>query len=219
MNDIAIRQIQHYLYCPHRWGLLEIDRTWAGNIFVTKANIIHNRVNEHSKYSIRGKKVFTSVSVYNDDYGIYGVVDCIEGTVSHTGVKISNDNKKYDLCIVEYKPTKPKNKDYNYEDLMQVFVQKLCVDYVFNCDCDAVLYYADVKKRFKLPLKDNFNEYDNKLKSIISEIRKDIEYGIIPPINKGQNCNGCSIKDICMPSYKPIKSVREYINEIWEEDL
>ena len=24
--EITIRSIQHYLYCPHRWGLLEIDK-------------------------------------------------------------------------------------------------------------------------------------------------------------------------------------------------
>ena len=27
--EITIRSIQHYLYCPHRWGLLEIDKAWA----------------------------------------------------------------------------------------------------------------------------------------------------------------------------------------------
>ena len=31
------------------------------------------------------------------------------------------------------------------DDLMQVFAQKICVDYVFGCDCDGVIYYADVK--------------------------------------------------------------------------
>ena len=35
-EEIAIRSIQHYMYCPHRWGLLEIDKAWAENFFVTK---------------------------------------------------------------------------------------------------------------------------------------------------------------------------------------
>ena len=33
------------------------------------------------------------------------------------------------------------------DDLMQVFAQKVCVDYVFGGDCDGLIYYADVKKR------------------------------------------------------------------------
>lgn len=147
--DITIRAVQHYLYCPHRWGLIEINKCWAENIFVTRANLLHERVHDPDRrYTLRGKKVFTSVPVYNDlkQYSLYGVVDCIEGRKSEFGVVVPGYSDKYELCIVEYKPTKPKNSDYNYDDLMQVFAQKLCVDYVFQCDCEAVLYYADAKK-------------------------------------------------------------------------
>ena len=56
-EEIAIRSIQHYMYCPHRWGLLEIDKAWAENFFVTKANLLHERVHDpEKKYTARGKK-------------------------------------------------------------------------------------------------------------------------------------------------------------------
>ena len=65
--EIAIRSVQHYMYCPHRWGLLEIGRAWAENIFVTKANLMHERVHDPDRhYTVRGRKVFTSVPVYNE---------------------------------------------------------------------------------------------------------------------------------------------------------
>lgn len=217
MSDITIRSIQHYLYCPHRWGLLEINRSWAENFYVTRGNLIHNRVHENNNYMLRGKKFFTSVSVYNDDYNIYGVVDCIELTKSKDGVNVLGDNNKYDLCIVEYKPTKPKNVEYTEDDLMQVFAQKICVDYIFKCDCDAVLYYADIKKRVKLPLKENFSKYDIQLKEILIDIENNIKQGIIPPIKKDQKCSGCSMKDMCMPSTKYKKSVKKQILENLEE--
>lgn len=35
MIEISIRSLQHFLYCPHRWGLLEIGKVWAENYFVT----------------------------------------------------------------------------------------------------------------------------------------------------------------------------------------
>lgn len=208
-DDIAIRSIQHYLYCPHRWGLLEIDCAWAENVFVTKANLLHDRVhNPKASYSSSGKKCYTSVSVYNDksEYNLYGVTDCIEVT----------GDEKCNLCIVEYKPTKPKNKDYNFDDLMQVFAQKICVDYVFNCDCDGVLYYADVKKRIRLPLKENFSEYDDILKRTLAEMRDLISKGKIPEIVKNHNCSGCSMKDICMPTLKTPVSVRDSIKKVLE---
>ncbi len=220
--EIAIRSVQHYLYCPHRWGLLEIDRAWEENAFVTKANLMHERVhNPDKKYTLRGRKVFTSVPVYNDleEYNLYGITDCLEAAEDENGVLISGLSSRYRLCIVEYKPSKPKNRDFNEDDLMQVFAQKICVDHVFGSDCDGVLYYADVKKRIQLPLKENFLEYDGKLKSVLKDMREKLEKGVIPPIRKKQNCSGCSMKDMCMPLSDRKKDLRTRIREIEEDPL
>lgn len=99
---------------------------------------------------------------------------------------------------------------------MQVFAQKICVDYIFNCDCDGVLYYADVKKRIRLPLKENFSEYDDILKRTLAEMRDLISKGKIPEIVKNHNCSGCSMKDICMPTLKTPVSVRDSIKKVLE---
>ncbi len=211
--EITIRQIQHFLYCPHRWGMMEIDRDWEENAFVVKADIIHDRVHNPDKtYTLRGRRVFTAVSVYNDlpQYGIYGVTDCIEAEANESGIAL-DDGKKYLLTIVEYKPTSPKEGLYHYEDLMQVFAQKVCLDHIFHCCCRGVLYYADQKKRVELPLEENYSEYDDALKKQLKKMRELINSGIIPPIAKEQKCNGCSMKDVCMPKIKKCCSVRRCI--------
>lgn len=220
--EIPIRSIQHYMYCPHRWGLLEIDKAWAENVFVTKANLMHNRVHDPERnYVSKGKKVYTSVPVYNDleEYNLYGVIDCLELSRNGTGVSVADSEETYGICIVEYKPTKPKHMDYNEDDLMQVFAQKICVDYVFGCDCDTVLYYADQKKRIVLPIKENFKNYDRRLKELLTEMRDYFEKGIIPPIRKGQKCSGCSMKDLCMPSVRRKKDLFTEIKEIQEAEI
>ncbi|HJB14787.1 MAG TPA: CRISPR-associated protein Cas4 [Candidatus Blautia excrementipullorum] len=217
--EITIRSIQHYLYCPHRWGLLEIDKAWAENIFVTKANLMHERVHDPERnYTSRGKKVFTSVPVYNDQekYNLYGVTDCLELTESSSGTAINESGEKYKICIVEYKPTKPKDMPYREDDLMQVFAQKICVDYVFGSDCEGVIYYSDVRKRIALPLRENFQEYDKKLQNVLREMREHLASGKIPAIRKGQKCSGCSMKDLCMPSIKSVPSLRAEIKKIGE---
>ena len=220
--EISIRSIQHYMYCPHRWGLLEIDKAWAENAFVTKANLMHNRVHDPERnYRSRGKKVYTSVPVYNDldKYNLYGITDCLEITEDKNGISIDGSEEKCNICIVEYKPTKPKNEEYREEDLMQVFAQKICVDFVFGGDCDAVLYYANVKKRIKLPLKENFEVYDRKLIKLLKEMRTNLEQGVIPSIRKGQKCSGCSMKDLCMPSVKKSKDFMTEIRKIQETEI
>lgn len=221
-QEISIRSIQHYLYCPHRWGLLEIDRAWAENAFVTKANLLHSRVHDPDRhYAVSGKKVFTSVSVYNDlpKYYLYGITDCLELTEKKDGVRVEGLPGRYSLCIVEYKPTQPKDKAYHEEDLMQVFAQKLCVDYVFGCDCEAVLYYADVKKRVGLPLRENFSRYDDILISILEEMRENLRQGKIPQIRLGQKCNGCSMKEVCMPKAGKQTGFYQSLDEIRKSEI
>lgn len=203
-NDILIniRDIQHYLYCSHRWGLITIECSWAENAFVTRANFLHRRVHDPDRsYISRHGEVLTSVQVYNDnpEYNIFGVTDSIELTRSENGIGISGKKGKFALRLVEYKPTTPKGCSYNFEDLMQVFAQKICVDYVFKTDCDAAIYYADIKRKVDLPIKSKFYEYDNLLKKVLAEMRYFIREGKLPPIRKNQKCSGCSMRDICMP--------------------
>lgn len=198
--SVSIRNLQHYLYCPHRWGLINIDCSWAENYYVTKGNIIHSRVHDpDSSYVSRNKKVLTSVTVYNDHLGLYGVVDCIELTRSSKGVSVDGSSEKYQLTIVEYKPGKPANKEYNDDDALQVFAQKLCADEIFHCDSKGVIYYADVKKRVRLPLQENYSIYKNKLTGVLDDIRRFTSQGIIPPIRENQKCGGCSFSDLCIP--------------------
>ena len=222
-EEITIRSIQHYMYCPHRWGLLEIDKAWAENVFVTKANLMHERVHDPDRnYMVRGRKVFTSVPVYNDleEYNLYGVADCLECKESKDGIDAFHDGKKYKLCIVEYKPTKPKQQTHRRDDLMQVFAQKLCVDYVFHCDCETVLYYADVKRRMPVDFTDTYQEFDEELRRLLSEMRANLREGIIPPIRKGQQCSGCSMKDLCMPaSLKKSYRFQKELRHVVEGDL
>lgn len=216
-QEIAIRSIQHYLYCPHRWGLLEIDKAWAENFFVTKANLMHERVHDPQKvHRLRGRKIFTAVPVFNDqdDYNLYGVTDCLELYEDKQGISIHESKEKYRICIVEYKPTMPENRPFREDDLMQVFAQKICVDFVFGGNCEGVIYYADSKQRVKLPLQENFFQYDQKLKYILKEMRDYMMKGKIPPVARDQKCSGCSMKDLCMPKIREMQTVREQIREL-----
>ena len=190
MEYIALRSLQHYLYCPHRWGLMEIDRAWAENFYVIKANALHERAHSGESYFLRGRKTYTDVDLWNDELGLTGKTDCLE-------------ESKDGLCIVEYKPTKPKTGLIRHDDAMQLFAQKLCADAIFKTDCAVQIYYADVKRRFDITFDSSFPA---ELDEILNEMRWYIAHGAIPPADKKQNCSGCSMKDMCMPQV--IKSKR-----------
>ena len=216
-----MRRIQHFLYCSHRWGLCEIEQLWSDNQFVAQADLMHERVHDPNYIRTgRGIRTYCGVSVFHDgsEYGLYGVTDCIEARPNPAGVTIPGEDGRYQLCIVEYKPTKPKNKDWNDEDLMQVFAQKLCVDHVFGGNCEAAIYYADVRKRIMLPLHDMYAELDRELKRTVLQMRSMLEQGRIPPIPERQYCSGCSMKDICLPVKKTGTKLRNRIMAMAEDD-
>lgn len=66
-------------------------------------------------------------------------------------------------------------------------------------------------------MKECFQEYDVRLKKLLTEMREKLDTGALPAIRKGQKCNGCSLKELCMPSMKRIKSLRSELKELEQE--
>ena len=201
-DTINIRDIQHYMYCPRRYALLNINRDWNENAFVVKANILHEYVHDGShSFSDSRKVVRSSISLYNDEpeYDLFGVTDCIEFIKNTSGTRIDELDGNYDVRIIEYKPTAPKGEEFRETDAIQVFAQKICADYVWKCSSEAYLYYSDKRRRVRLPFDTEFEKYDSMLKGFLKEMRKILNNGVITPRNKGQKCNGCSIYDSCFP--------------------
>jgi len=198
-----IRSIQHYLYCPHRWGLIEFDCSFAENVFVYKGNLVHSAVDNNKGSTLRGSKRENSVHVYNDEWGIVGIVDCLEFKVKPEGTFVPKWKESFDISIVEYKASAPKNEMIHYDDKMQLLAQKICIDNLFNTDCNALLYYADTKKRFPVNYIDRDYIF---LRQTLKEMDEWHKRYAIPPIEKTQNCNGCSMKDICLPMKRVIEN-------------
>lgn len=210
---INIRDIQHYMYCPRRFALIHTDNSWYENAYVVMANIMHNRVHS-GKHKIVSKSKYelSDVYIYNDDLDILGKADCIEFDKSDNGVYVDMLEDKFDIKVIEYKPTKPKNADYNESDAIQVFAQKLCVDYIWKCNSQGYIYYADVRKRVKLPFESNEDKYLLQIKEYIKSMTDISQSNIIPKRAKGQKCSGCSMKDLCLPNVKNI-NMYELIKE------
>ncbi len=210
---INIRSIQHYMYCPRRFALMDINKDWVENVFVVKANIMHENVHSGKhEYKSSDKVVLSSVALYNDDFDMYGVADCIEFCKSKDGVRIEELGGRFKVRIIEYKPTQPKDGSVRETDAIQVFAQKLCADYIWNCDSEGYIYYCDTRRRVKMPFDEEYEKYRNLFDTLTFEMEELAEKGVIPERKKKQNCSGCSMRDVCMPQTKRY-SVKRIIEE------
>lgn len=223
MNDrtINIRRIQHYLYCPRRYALLEINNDWEENSSIVKANILHQNVHDGSHSFSDSKKIVRSdIVVYNDrsEYDIFGITDCIEFIRNANGTAVPGLDGLFNVRIIEYKPRAPKGAAFNETDAIQVFAQKLCGDFIWNCSSEAYIYYADTRKRVRLPFDTEYEKYDSMLKKLLEEMREAISNKKIPPRKKGQKCSGCSMSDICFPKVKKY-CVKDIVMQMKEADI
>ncbi|MEG1613771.1 MAG: CRISPR-associated protein Cas4 [Clostridia bacterium] len=209
---ITLRSVQQFYYCPHRWGLMQINSDWASNYFVAQGDILHENVNIKELIKIGDKYQCKSLSVFNEDYGIFGIVDVLELRKSKKGVRIESLNDNFDLEIVEYKNTFGKKQ--KLDDLLQVYGQKLCVDKMFGCDSKVCFYYNDTKRRCNVVITEIIKqEFGNTLREI-EEYSKKNE---IPEIKKGQKCSGCSLENICIPIKRKTKTFMEMAKTTNEE--
>ena len=209
---ISLRSIQHYMYCPRRYALLELNRDWNENVFVVKANLLHEHVHDGShSYSDSRKIVRSDMTVYRDgaDYDLQGVLDCVEFVRSKDGVPIPGLEGTFLVRIIEYKPKAPKGEPFHETDAIQVYAQKLCADAVWGTDCECFLYYADIRRRVRLPFDTDTEKYDALLGHLLDGMQKILTSGTIPSRVKGQKCSGCSIADLCFPKEKSYSVRRE----------
>jgi len=189
--SVSIREFQHFLYCPHRWGLVYINNSWAENVYVSKANLMHKTVHRMGERQIKGVKTLYSLPVYWDEYDLYGLLDCaeIEGNI---------------FRIIEYKPSQ-KNLRMPQSDLMQLFLQKKCVESIYKeYAVECYFYYEDIKRRAPITFDDE-NQMLQDFINMLCTIEQYKSAGIIPPIESSQYCGGCSMKDVCLPKTKVTK--------------
>lgn len=75
---LLISGIQHYMFCPHQWGLIHIEDVWEDNVLTFEGSLLHERVHNPELNESRGDS-FTSraVSVISHKYKIQGVIDLI----------------------------------------------------------------------------------------------------------------------------------------------
>lgn len=216
-KPVSVRSVQHYMYCPRRFALLELNQDWAENASVVKANILHETVHsDKPRYLPNGVIAENSVTVWNDEYSLLGVCDCVEFVPDKNGTEIAGHDGLYRVRIVEHKPTAPKNEPFHESDAIQVYAQKLCADSVWSCDSEAYIYYASTRKRVRLPFDTEREHYHGMLVQYLSEMKQITDTHMIPPCRKGQVCSNCSLQNYCFPKEKNTV-VREMIADMWEQ--
>jgi len=187
LEPIYLSRLQHYLYCPRQFALIELENIWAENQFTAEGQVLHQRVNQADQQKRGDVRTVWASRLANEELGIEGVADVVEYHRQADGTEIPYP--------IEYKRGKPKA---HRADEVQLCAQALCLEEMHSVAVpEGALFYGEVRRRHPVL-------FDAELRALtlqtILACRDIVQTNTTPhAIYQAKKCNGCSLIDQCHP--------------------
>lgn len=202
LEKIYLSRLQHYLYCPRQFALIELEGQWQENRFTAEGQVLHKQVNEQDQTRRANIRVVHALPLASEQLGIEGVADVVEFHRQPNGTETP--------FPIEYKRGKPKA---HHADEVQLCAQALCLEEMLGIPVlEGALFYGETRRRLHVVFNTELREMT---RQSIGACRAMIRAGQIPPpIFEEKKCRGCSLLDVCQPSvFSRRAHVREWLDK------
>lgn len=187
MPTIYLSRLQHYLFCPRQFGLIELEQAWAENLFTAEGQVMHERVNSGENETRGDICTVRTLQLGSTELGLEGVADVVEYHHQADGSQLPYP--------IEYKRGKPKG---HRADEVQLMAQAFCLEEMHQCHIpEGALFYGKTRHRHVVA-------FDQQLRDLtlqaINDCRAIIESGITPKAEYNTSkCRNCSLNELCHP--------------------
>jgi CRISPR-associated exonuclease Cas4 len=187
LEPIYLSRLQHYLYCPRQFALIELEDVWVENKFTAEGQVLHQHVDQADKQKRGDVRTVRSLRLSHDELSIEGVADVVEYHKQPDGSEVPYP--------IEYKRGKPKE---HRADEVQLCTQALCLEDMESVNVpDGALFYGEVRRRYTV-------EFDAELRALtldtIRACREIIQTRITPKAHyQAKKCRNCSLIEQCHP--------------------
>jgi len=184
---VYLSRLQHYLYCPRQFGLIELEAVWEENQFTAEGQVLHQHVNQAGQQSRGAIRTVRALRLSEEELGIEGVADVVEYHRQADGSEIPYP--------IEYKRGKPKT---HRADEVQLCAQALCLEAMLQTNVpEGALFYGEVRRRHNVP-------FDAELRALTQQTilacRAIIASQTTPKaVYQAKKCRNCSLIDACHP--------------------
>lgn len=145
--------------------------------------------------------------------GVSGECDVVEFHKCEEGVSLHGHRGLYEIFPIEYKKGKPKTTD---EDILQLTAQAMCLEEMFSTEIlNGAVFYGETRKREEVVFT---RELRQQVRDMFAEMHRYYSRKYTPRVRWSKVCNGCSLKDICLPKLGKTESVRVYMDKAMRED-
>ena len=211
---LMISGIQHFKFCRRQWALIHIEQQWAENVHTIVGELMQKKVHDpYLKEKRKDMLITRALPVSSRMLGVRGECDVVEFHKCEDGVKLYGHRGLYQIFPVEYKKGKPKISE---EDILQLAAQAMCLEEMFSTVVtEGALFYGETRRREVVAITE---ELRCQVKEMFQEMHQYYERCYTPKVKWSKRCNGCSLKDICLPKLGKAISVKDYMNQVLLEE-
>lgn len=207
---LMLSGIQHFMYCPRQWALIDIEQQWTDNRLTIEGNILHKHVddpfyrNKHNDVII-----LRSVNIASHTLGLYGLTDIVEmkpALTTTNAMTLPGHQGYWTPNIIEYKHGKPKT---DRVDEVQLAAQVICLEEMYGIHIDkASFFYGAIRHRVPVNISPELRQV---VMDCATQMHKLFDTNTIPQATYSGKCRNCSLKDLCMPQISKCSSVKTYL--------
>jgi len=215
IERLPLSSLKQFIYCKRRFALMYLECEWGANYKIVEGDQLHERVDDPHFNEKRGDVyVSRSVPIFSNVLNLYGVADIVEFIANSEGIKIPRKRGLWRINPLEYKNGKPEKSN---ADNFQLCAQAMCLEEMFHIEIKSgEIFYGKIKRRITVELTDELKE---NVKVQVNNMNELLLKQKIPIKTKDQNCNLCSLIDICIPSaFGKQKKFKDQISTLIREN-
>lgn len=200
MTPLAISALNDFLYCERRAYLKFVDGLRGENEHTLLGDLAHEKVDTPGYEHRAGWELLRALPLYSDTLGLTGKADLVEIRRSNSAPSQIPDLKsEIPRAVAEARPVEYKKGPARRwsNDQVQLCAQALCLEEMFGLRIPSGLIYHVASARRDEVV------FDHSLRELtlgtLDALRATLAQPASPPAVLTPRCDGCSLREICVP--------------------
>jgi CRISPR-associated exonuclease Cas4 len=207
---LPLSGLQHLAFCARRWALIHLEQQWEENLFTAEGNLLHEKAHSAEIESRPDALVRRTLPLRSFRLGISGQADIVKFLpceASEPGIPMPRRKGLWKPYPVEYKRTRDQHGSIAYR--IQLCAQALCLEEMLQVSIPEGAVFDGKAKRREMVLFDEVLRHEvERYAALMHQI---LQSGKTPPAIYAKKCEGCSMKQVCLPSVVAPTSASRYL--------
>jgi len=197
-DSFPLSALNHFLYCSRRAYLIHAERVFVDNEHTLLGHLAHEAVDTPGYEHRAGWELLRALPLFSDTLGLSGKADLVE---------IRRDPAE-PARIAEARPVEYKKGPARRwsNDHVQLCAQALCLEEMFGLRIPAgLIYHVASALRTEVVFDDALRALT---RTALDALRLTLAQPAAPPAVLKPQCDGCSLRGVCLPEAAALRSPR-----------